>query len=248
MCKKQLWAVDRTGARRKRSERWRGSEGDVCKMGARVCRWRDSTESSCKKKKKTDLRSRVCWYQAAPVQRHLSPQHKSIFPPKWNWYVYSCFFPPFSLFVWLSFFSSLLMGKWRVFGSYLDNSHIFPGPPRALEEEALVALPLSQSGTQLCASYSAQHYLVTAAASLGLSETKSSQSQLSLLLNGFLFSAMHLLELFHEGKKKRKIKSNKIFSCSILKGILLFKLQLQQQYNNNIYNYSNNYSFHWYYY
>lgn len=119
------------------------------------------------------------------------------------------FFPPFSLFVWLSFFSSLLMGKWRVFGSYLDNSHIFPGPPRALEEEALVALPLSQSGTQLCASYSAQHYLVTAAASLGLSETKSSQSQLSLLLNSFLFSAMHLLELFQEEKKK----SNKIYSC-----------------------------------
>ena len=111
------------------------------------------------------------------------------------------FFPPLFLFVWLSFFSSLLMGKWRVFGSYLDNSHIFPGPPRALEEEALVALPLSQSGTQLCASHSAQHYLVTAAASLGLSETKSSQSQLSLLLNGFLFSVMHLLELFSALRK-----------------------------------------------
>lgn len=113
---------------------------------------------------------------------------------------FSLFFLPILLFVWLSFFSSLLMGKWRVFGSYLDNSHIFPGPPRALEEEALVALPLSQSGTQLCASHSAQHYLVTAAASLGLSETKSSQSQLSLLLNSFLFPVMHLLELFqHRG-------------------------------------------------
>lgn len=104
--------------------------------------------------------------------------------------------PPFFLFVWRFVFSSMLMGKWRVFGSYLDNSHIFPGPPRALEEEALVALPLSQSGTQLCASYSPQHYLVISAASLGLSETKSSQSQLSLLLNSFLFSVMHLLELF----------------------------------------------------
>lgn len=115
------------------------------------------------------------------------------------------FFFPF-LHVWLSFFSSLLMGKWRVFGSYLDNSHIFPGPPRALEEEALVALPLSQSGTQLCASYSAQHYLVTAAASLGLSETKSSQSQLSLPLNSFLFSVMHLLELFQQGKKSHEVE------------------------------------------
>lgn len=71
-----------------------------------------------------------------------------------------------------------------------------------------MALPLSQSGTQLCASHSARHYLVTAAASLGLPETKSSQSQLSLLLNSFLFSAMHLLEHFFskEKNKGRKIK------------------------------------------
>lgn len=59
------------------------------------------------------------------------------------------------LFVLLSFFSSRLMGKWRVFGSYLDNSHIFLSPPCALEEEA-VALPLSQPGTQLCTTHSAQ--------------------------------------------------------------------------------------------
>lgn len=123
-------------------------------------------------------------------------------PNETDVYTLVLLFSPLLLFVWLSFFSSLLMGKWRVFGSYLDNSHIFPGPPRALEEEALVALPLSQSGTQLCASHSAQHYLVTAAASLGLSETKSSQSQLSLLLNGFLFSVMHLLELFSALRKK----------------------------------------------
>lgn len=107
----------------------------------------------------------------------------------------------FFLFVWLSFFSSLMMGKWRVFGSYLDNSHIFLGPPCALEGEALVALTLSQSRTQLCASHSAQHYLVSAAASLGLSETKSSQSQLCLLLNSFLFSVMHLLEPFQDEEK-----------------------------------------------
>lgn len=59
------------------------------------------------------------------------------------------------LFVLLSFLSSQLMGKWRVFGSYLDNSHIFLGPPCALEEEA-VALSLSQPGTQLCTTHSAQ--------------------------------------------------------------------------------------------
>lgn len=39
-----------------------------------------------------------------------------------------CFFFSLPLFVWLSF-SSLLMGKWRVFGSYLDNNHIFPRSP-----------------------------------------------------------------------------------------------------------------------
>jgi len=102
------------------------------------------------------------------------------------------------------------MGKWRVFGSYIDNSHIFPGPPHALEEEALVALPLSQWGTQLCASHSAQHYLVTAAAALRLSETKSSQSQLSLLLNSSLFSVMHFLT--GENPQGRKVKLN---ICSI---------------------------------
>lgn len=88
-----------------------------------------------------------------------------------------------------------------MFGSYLDNSHIFPDPPCALEEEALVALPLSPSGTQLCTSHSAQHYLVTAAASLGLSETKSSQSQLSLLLNGFLFSVIAFSGAFFLGEE-----------------------------------------------
>lgn len=36
----------------KRSERRRGSEGDVCKMGARECRWRDSAEAPCTKTKK----------------------------------------------------------------------------------------------------------------------------------------------------------------------------------------------------
>lgn len=176
-----------------------GSEGDVCKMGARVCRWRDSTESPYKKNKikNTAMRSRAWRHQAAEASF-------STHPSKWNWCGYSCFlffFLPLLLFVWLSFFSSLLMGKWRLFGSYLDNSHIFPGPPHDLEEEALVSLPLSQSGTQLCASHSAQHYLVTAAASLGLSETKSSQSQLSLLLNSLLFPVMHLLELFSAPRK-----------------------------------------------
>lgn len=126
----------------------------------------------------------------ATTQKHLPFQMKPI-----------CILCFFFLFVWLSFFSSLMMGKWRVFGSYLDNSHIFLGPPCALEGEALVALTLSQSRTQLCASHSAQHYLVSAAASLGLSETKSSQSQLCLLLNSFLFSVMHLLEPFQDEEK-----------------------------------------------
>lgn len=109
-------------------------------------------------------------------------------------YTLVLFFSPLCLALLLFIFADGEMEG--IFGSYLDNSHIFPSPPRALEEEVLVALPLSQSGTQLCASHSAQHYLVSAAASLGLSETKSSQSQLSLLLNSSLFSVMHLLELF----------------------------------------------------
>lgn len=108
---------------------------------------------------------------------------------------------PLSSLSCFSFFSSRLIGKWWVFGSYLDNSHIFPGSPCALREEA-AALPLSQSGTQLCTTHSAQRYLVTAAASLRLPETKSSQSQLSLLLNSFLFSVMHLLGLFQDKRKK----------------------------------------------
>lgn len=163
--------------------------------------------------KNTDMRSRAWRHQAAEASISTAHTH-SPFQMKLMWILlFSLFFLPLLLFVWLSFFSSLLMGKWRLFGSYLDNSHIFPGPPRALEEEALVSLPLSQSGTQLCASHSAQHYLVTAAASLGLSETKSSQSQLSLLLNSLLFPVMHLLELFqHPGNPQgRKIHSNRIY-------------------------------------
>lgn len=115
-------------------------------------------------------------------------------PNETDMYTLVLFFSPLCLALLLFIFADGEMEG--IFGSYLDNSHIFPSPPRALEEEALVALPLSQSGTQLCASHSAQHYLVSAAASLGLSETKSSQSQLSLLLNSSLFSVMHLLELF----------------------------------------------------
>lgn len=124
---------------------------------------------------------------------------KAVTPPNETAMYTLCPPPPPSSLSGSLFVSSSLMGKWRVFGSYLDNNHVFPGPPRALEEEAPVALLLSRPGTQLCASHSAQHYLVTAAASLGLSETKSSQSQLSLLLNSFLFSVVYLLELLqHE--------------------------------------------------
>lgn len=163
-------------------------------MGARVCADGGTALNHRTKKKRFEEPcvqtpgSTGAEASISSAQKHLAFQMKLMF---------ILFFSlPLSSLSGSSSFHLLLMGKRRVFGSYLDNSHIFPGPPRALEEEALVALPLSQSGTQLCASHSAQHYLVTAAASLGLSETKSSQSQLSLLLNSFLFSVMHLLELF----------------------------------------------------
>lgn len=176
-------------------------------MGACVCRWRDSTGSSYKKNSFEEPCAQTPGSTGAEASISTAQKH---LPLQMKLMCTLLFCSPLFFFVWLSFFSSLLMGKWRVFGSYLDNSHIFPGPPRALEEEAIVALPLRQSGTQLCASHSAQHYLVTAAASLGLSETKSSQSQLSLLLNSFLFSHMHLLELFlhQDNTQGRKTKEN----------------------------------------
>lgn len=175
-----------------------GGARETCARWVLVCADGGTALNHCTQKKKTDSRSRACRYQAAPVQRHLSPEHKSIYPFKWNWHVYCLCFSTLPLCL-----SHLC---WWGFGEYLGATEIIatssPGPTCALEEEALVAPPLSQSGTQLCASHSAQHYLVTAAASLGLSETKSSQSQLSLLLNSFLFSVMHLLQLFHEEKNR----------------------------------------------
>lgn len=181
----------------------RGGERETCARWVRACAdGRTALDHGTKKKRRKKRFEVLCMQlpvstaaetSICTTQKHLPFQMKPIC-------ILLGFFPP-SLFVWLSFFSSLLMGKWRVFGSYLDNSHIFLGPPCALGGEALVALTLSQSRTQLCASHSAQHYLVTAAASLGLSETKSSQSQLCLLLNSFLFSVMHLLEPFQDEEK-----------------------------------------------
>lgn len=65
--------------------------------------------------------------------------------------------------------------SWWVLGSYIDKRHMFPVPSHALEEEAKRSLPLRQSGTQLCASHSPQHYLVSAAASLGSHGQKASK-------------------------------------------------------------------------
>ena len=210
MCKKQLWAVDRAGARRKRLERWKGGGGRRVQDGCSCVQMEGQHWIIVqKKKKKTDLRSRTCRYQAPLVHRHLSARHKSSYPSKWNWYVKPLFPPPppSPLCLPLFFVSSLLMRKRRVFGSYLDNKHVFPRSPSCFRGgSSVVALPLRQPGTQLCPSHSAQHYLVTAAASLGLCETKSSQSQLSLLLNSFLFSVVFFTGASSAQRKPIRLK------------------------------------------
>lgn len=77
------------------------------------------------------------------TEASISTEHKSIFPfqMKLICILEFFFFLPLCLALLFIFADGEMEG---IFGSYLDNSHIFPSPPCALEEEALVALPLSQ--------------------------------------------------------------------------------------------------------
>lgn len=123
MCKKQLWAVDRAEAHRKCLEQRWGREGDMCKMSACVCRWRDSS-GSLYKNSDEELYVQIPGSTAAEASVSTT---KKAFTLSNETDMYALVF--LALFVCLSLFSSLLMGKWRVFGSYLDNSHIFPQSP-----------------------------------------------------------------------------------------------------------------------
>lgn len=58
-----------------------------------------------------------------------------------------------------------------------------------------------------------------------IAETKSSQSQLSLLLNSFLFSVMHLLELFQDERGEKapiKVGNSDFFFFLLFAFILAF--------------------------
>lgn len=83
-----------------------------------------------KKKKKSDLRSVQIQAQRC---RDIYPHSAKAFTLTNETDMYTLVIFPLSSLSCFSSFSSRLIGKWRVFGSYLDNSHIFlPGSPLVL--------------------------------------------------------------------------------------------------------------------